>query len=387
MGSRSAPAKAIAMGALMIVGLLNPAVGSDFRLASGAQTGTAAAALSRINVPPLGTPVGKPLKGHTARVEAVAVGKRSDGTPVIVSAGYDKTVRIWDLDTGKALGKPLKGHKGEIYDVAVGRRSDGTPVIVSGAADDIRIWDLNTGKPIGKPLKARNGLVHAVTTGRRGDGTPVIISSGDALTRDVEIWNLDTGKLIGKPSVDPFAFTVTQLVTGRRSDGTPVFVTGATNGRARIWNMNTGKPLSKSLSRCGTCLVEGLAVGKRGDGTPVAVTVDIPGSPAEEGSTPKSSIRIWNLDTGKPIGESITAQSDTMEVAVGQRGDGSPVIVSGDGGGLSVWDLDTGARVGGPFTGDTRAIFALAIGKRSDGTPVAISSGLDKTIRVWSLGS
>ncbi|MEV4575006.1 WD40 repeat domain-containing protein [Nonomuraea jabiensis] len=97
MGSRSAPAKAIAMGALMIVGLLNPAAGSDFRLASGEQTGTAAAALSRINVPPLGTPVGKPLKGHTAQVEAVAVGKRSDGTPVIVSAGYDKTIRLWSL--------------------------------------------------------------------------------------------------------------------------------------------------------------------------------------------------------------------------------------------------------------------------------------------------
>ncbi|GAA2842281.1 hypothetical protein GCM10020220_034120 [Nonomuraea rubra] len=80
-----------------------------------------------------------------------------------------------------------------------------------------------------------------MTTGRRSDGTPVIVSDGDALTRDVEIWNLDTGKLIGKPSVNPFAFTVTQLVTGRRSDGTPVFVTGATNGRVRIWNLNTGK--------------------------------------------------------------------------------------------------------------------------------------------------
>ncbi|GAA2842277.1 hypothetical protein GCM10020220_034110 [Nonomuraea rubra] len=134
--------------------------------------------------------------------------------------------------------------------------------------------------------------------------------------------------------------------------------------------------------------MEGLAVGKRSDGTPVAVSGDILPGPAENGDVPRSWIRIWNLDTGKPIGDSIAVESDaSIEVVVGKRSDGSPVIVSGDDDGdLSVWDLDTGERIGEPLTGHTLPIVALATGQRSDGTPVVISGGSDRTIRVWSLG-
>ncbi|SEU33885.1 WD domain-containing protein, G-beta repeat-containing protein [Nonomuraea wenchangensis] len=128
-------------------------------------------------------------------------------------------------------------------------------------------------------------------------------------------------------------------------------------------------------------------MGRCSDGTPVAVSGDIPPGPDEDGGTPPSWIRIWNLDTGKPIGASIEVPSrGGVEVVVGRRGDGSPVIVSGDDdGNLLMWDLDTGERVGEPLGGHTRPISALATGRRSDGTFVVVSGGMDKTIRIWSL--
>ena len=50
-----------------------------------------------------------PLTGHHGEVNAVAVGERN-GRPVIVSGGIDRTVRVWDLESGEPVLGPLTGH-------------------------------------------------------------------------------------------------------------------------------------------------------------------------------------------------------------------------------------------------------------------------------------
>jgi hypothetical protein len=70
----------VAAGVLLAVGSLNlpgESAASDVVLSSSA------------DAPPLGTRIGAPLKGHLSPVIALAVGKRSDGTPVIVSGSRD----------------------------------------------------------------------------------------------------------------------------------------------------------------------------------------------------------------------------------------------------------------------------------------------------------
>ncbi|MBQ2787165.1 MAG: PD40 domain-containing protein [Bacteroidaceae bacterium] len=80
--------------------------------------------------------MGEPLTGHTDCVESVAFspdGKR------IVSGSIDKTIRIWDVATGKQIGEPLIGHTYTVLSVAFS--PDGKR-IVSGSSDNtIRIWD------------------------------------------------------------------------------------------------------------------------------------------------------------------------------------------------------------------------------------------------------
>jgi WD40 repeat protein len=51
--------------------------------------------------------VGKPLEGHTDWVSSVAYSP--DGRHII-SGSDDKTIRMWDAETGLAVGKPLEGH-------------------------------------------------------------------------------------------------------------------------------------------------------------------------------------------------------------------------------------------------------------------------------------
>jgi WD40 repeat protein len=63
-----------------------------------------------------------------------------------VSGSYEKTLRVWDLDSGECL-LLLQGHTESVYSVAVctdGRRA------VSGSLDKtLRVWDLKNGACLG----------------------------------------------------------------------------------------------------------------------------------------------------------------------------------------------------------------------------------------------
>jgi hypothetical protein len=101
-----------------------------------------------------------PLRGHNGWVTTVAMGKRRDGTLVIVSGSSDRTVRLWELDTGVPVGEPLRGHDGPVHTVTFGTHGDGTDLIVTGGSDStIRLWELETGIPVAPEANLRIGSI------------------------------------------------------------------------------------------------------------------------------------------------------------------------------------------------------------------------------------
>ncbi|HEX4816869.1 MAG TPA: WD40 repeat domain-containing protein [Nonomuraea sp.] len=85
--------------------------------------------------------------GHDGAVNAIAI-STLDGAPVVVSGSADRTVRVWDLDTGRLVRDPLTGHTAAVLAVVV-TDLDGRPVVVTGSADrTLRIWDLDSGRQL-----------------------------------------------------------------------------------------------------------------------------------------------------------------------------------------------------------------------------------------------
>ncbi|KAJ6457820.1 WD40-repeat-containing domain protein, partial [Mycena vitilis] len=116
----------------------------------------------------------------------------------IVSGSIDRSVRIWDAESGEQLGDPLEGHTGWVQSVAF--PPDGKH-IVSGSIDkSVRIWDAEGGEQLGGPLQGHTDGVRSVAFSP--DGKHVVSGSGD---ESGPIWDVESGEQLDSPRGHPLS--------------------------------------------------------------------------------------------------------------------------------------------------------------------------------------
>ena len=85
------------------------------------------------------------LKGHSRPVTSVGF---LPGGDYLVSAGWDNSLRLWDLKTGK-LRRTMDNHTGPVHDLAVRPVREGLPLVATASADrTVRFWQPTIGRMV-----------------------------------------------------------------------------------------------------------------------------------------------------------------------------------------------------------------------------------------------
>ncbi|MGI0484863.1 hypothetical protein ACN4EK_05445 [Pantanalinema rosaneae CENA516] len=276
-----------------------------------------------------------------------------DGTR-LVSGGFDKTVRLWDVKTGAPIGKPLQGHEKTVQFVAFS--PDGTRIVSSGDKT-VRIWDAKTATPIGHPLQGHKNVVRSVAFS--SDSTRIASGSYD---KTVRIWDAKTGASIGQPLIGHKGEILSVAFS---PDGTRI-ASGSADKTIRLWNAKTGAPIGQPL------------YGHKHVITSVAFSSD--GKRIASGSIDKT-IRVWDAKTGVPIGQPLIGHEKAVW-SIAFSPNSTQLVSSSEDKTVRLWDTQIGQPIGQPLRGHEDIVMSVAFSP--DGTHIA-SGSLDATVRIWNV--
>ena len=248
----------------------------------------------------------------SAHDDAISQVKYSPDGKLIATASWDKTIKLWDVETGKLIAT-LTGHTDSINSIAFSHDSQS---LISGSEDKtVKVWNITEKPKLIKTLTKHTDSVKAVTVSPDGN----FIASG-GYDNQIKIWTM-AGELLQTIKAHNLAITSLAFTPNGNT-----LVSGSWDNSIKLWSLKDAGTSSELLHTL-TGHQDGVTtIGLNSDGTLLA-----------SGSGDRN-IKLWHMQTGELIKtlRGHTSQINTMTFS----NDNQSIISAEEQQGLFWWNLD-----------------------------------------------
>ncbi|MHC5716636.1 MAG: AAA-like domain-containing protein [Nostoc sp.] len=171
------------------------------------------------------------LEGHSNSVISVVF---SPDGKTLASASWDKTIKLWNRDTGKVI-STLTGHSDTVNSVVFS--PDGKTLASASWDNTIKLWNRDTGKEISTLTGHSDSVISVVFS---PDGKTLASASAD---KTIKLWNRDTGKEIS--TLTGHSDSVISVVFS--PDG-KTLASASADKTIKLWNLNLDDLLAQGCS-------------------------------------------------------------------------------------------------------------------------------------------